>query len=258
MTITSQTKPIFIIGNPVNHSKSPIFQNSALQSCNISAVYLALDIKKQDFDTVISSLKKMEILGMNITIPYKVDIIKHIDVLSDDSQKIGAVNTIEIKDKKWIGHNTDWYGVYQTLINNKINNKSKVLIIGAGGATNGLIYGLNKYGIDDISITNRTYEKMVKIKELFHNIKIVKYENYKDKAQEFNFIINSTTLGFVDILDNYYKKCIYYDLKYYTDNKNIPNYIDGKDMLIYQGAKAFEIWTGITAPIDVMKHSLLS
>ena len=257
-TINAQTKTVFILGDPIEHSKSPVFQNAAFQYLNINAVYLALQIDKNDFKDVVAGLKKMDLLGMNVTVPYKFDIMEFIDERSADVKAIKSVNTIEVKNNQWIGHNTDWYGVFKTLENNKINKNVKVLIIGAGGASPGAIYGLMKYGIADISISNRTMSKVDNICKVFDFVNPVDFNNISKNIKDYSLVINSTTQEFKDLIHNQYNETIYFDLKYWHTNNNIKNFIDGKDMLIYQGAKSFEIWTGKEAPIDVIKRALVS
>ena len=252
--INANTIPTYLIGHPISHSQSPVFQNPAFQHLGINSVYLALDIQQNDFDSVISALKKMQIMGLNITLPYKKDIIEFTDSLSQEAKIIKAVNTIEIKDKKWIGHNTDWYGVYKTLEEKKIANNQNVLIIGAGGATPGVIYGLKKYGIQNIAITNRTSVKAKRLQEQF-SIKLVLYKDFYKSLSDYTMIINCTTINFVELLDDFDNNTIYFDIKYYTKPLNIKKYIDGSDMLLYQGAKSFSIWTKKTAPIDIMRDA---
>ncbi|MCK4795877.1 MAG: shikimate dehydrogenase [Spirochaetes bacterium] len=247
--------PTYLIGHPVSHSKSPIFQNAAFKHLGINSVYQTIDILPNDFEKVVLKLKKSKIMGMNITLPYKHDIIKYTDSLSQEAKIIKAVNTIEITGNKWIGHNTDWYGVYKTLEKNNISKKQNVLLIGAGGATPGVIYGFIKYGITDISITNRTMHKAQKLNEQF-SIKLLNYNIFHNSLDNFNMIVNCTSIDFKDIINNFNDNTIYFDLKYYTKELNVKKYIDGKSMLLYQGAKSFSIWTKTEAPIDIMKQSL--
>ncbi|OHD05361.1 MAG: shikimate dehydrogenase [Spirochaetes bacterium GWD1_27_9] len=255
MEITAKTLPTFIIGNPISHSKSPVFQNAAFNHCNINSVYLAINIEKNDFEAVIAGLKKINIFGMNITIPYKVDILKYVDELSEDAKLIGAVNTIEVLNGNWVGHNTDWYGVYKTLELNKLSPSQDCLIIGAGGATNGVIYGLQQYGVKNIAITNRTKDKAELIKDQF-NIDLIDFEEYKSKIKNYSLIINTTSIDFNKLVDSFLEDKTYFDLKYYSGKIDMPNYIDGKIMLLYQGAKAFEIWTKQEAPIEIMQKAM--
>jgi shikimate dehydrogenase len=253
--VTSRTIPVFLIGHPVSHSKSPLMQNAAFRKEKIKSVYLALDISPEKFDETIRGLKNLNIFGMNVTLPYKVDILKHLDRMSADAEAIGSVNTIEINDGKWIGHNTDWFGVYKSLEHFKINNTKKVFIIGAGGASNGLIFGLKKYGFKNITITNRTMSKAEELANKF-SIKLSDYKNLLEDIKKNDFIINCTTLSFKELIGKLYdKEKIYYDLKYYNEKPNIKNYIDGSIMLIYQGAEAFRIWTKKEAPVAVMKKT---
>ena len=253
--IDANTIPAYLLGYPVSHSKSPLFQNAALRHLKINAVYLTMEIKPEEFDEVIPALKKIKILGLNITLPHKKAIMKYADSLSDDAKKIDAVNTIEIDNGNWVGHNTDWYGVYKTLEDNNISSEQKVLIIGAGGATSGTIYGLQKYGIKDISITNRTIEKAEALSKQF-SINLIENENYEKKLDDYSFIINTTTLEFDNLIIKYNIESIYFDLKYYKNKPAIKNYIDGSKMLLYQGAKAFSIWTKQDAPIQIMSDAL--
>jgi shikimate dehydrogenase len=251
----SRTLLTLLIGHPVSHSKSPVFQNAAFKKNGVNSVYVAVDIERENFKEVAGSLKKIDLFGINVTVPYKSDILEFIDELKDDARIINSVNTIEIKDKKWIGHNTDWYGVFKTLEKRKIHKTHNILIIGSGGATNGVIYGLQKYGIKNITITNRTFEKAKSVQKYF-NVDIIDFEKYKRLVKNYSMIINTTTLKFNDLIDEFDDKTVYYDLKYYTGKPDAKNYIDGKDMLLYQGAKSFEIWTNNDAPLKIMQKSL--
>jgi len=255
MKIDSNTKPTLLLGNPVSHSKSPIFQNAAFKHLKINSVYLAINIEKNDFDTVVKGLKKIDLLGINVTLPYKTDIIKYTDELSEDAKIIQSVNTIEIKNKKWIGHNTDWSAIYQSLKEKKIKNNLTALIIGAGGATPAIIFALKKYGFKNIIITNRTADKAEQLKKQF-DIKSINFNEINQHLTEFNLIFNSTSTSFNNLISKPDDNTIYYDLNYYTGQLKAKNYIDGSLMLIYQGIKAIEIWTDKKVPVKIIKKSL--
>jgi shikimate dehydrogenase len=253
--INAKTTPAFILGNPVEQSLSPVFQNAAFQALKINSVYLALYIETGNFDAVINGLKKLNILGLNVTVPFKLDIMKYCDSLSPEAENIGSVNTIEIKDGKWIGHNTDAYGVVMTLKNNNIDRKLKVFIIGAGGAANAVIYGLKSFGINDITIVNRTMDKAVTLQKQF-NIKVEEFTDLEKRSRDYSLIINCTTLKFDSIIHESDDAAVYFDVKYYTPELKTKRYIDGLQMLLYQGARAFTIWTKKEAPLDVMRSAL--
>ena len=178
-----------------------------------------------------------------MTVPHKVEIMKYLDEVDSVAKKIGAVNTVVIDDNgKWLGYNTDWYGVFKTLEENKVSRDVKTLIIGAGGAANGVVYGLQEFGISDIAITNRTAEKAEVIAKQF-DIKTLDFTSYKDKLNEYQLVINTTTIPFGKMVADFKKDVVYFDLKYYLEST--PDFcIDGKAMLYYQGVKAFEYWTG--------------
>lgn len=245
MNIDTKTQIYGIIGDPVAHSKSPAMQNTFFKDFGINAVYLAFHVTGDNLPDVIAGFKKIEELrGFNVTIPHKVEIMKYLDEIDCIALKIGAVNTVVVNNGKWIGYNTDWYGVFKTLEENKIPNNVKTLIIGAGGASNGVIYGLQQFGISNIDITNRTAEKAAVCAEQF-NIGTVDFASYKDKLDDYQMIINTTTVPFNDLILTFDKNVVYFDLKYYLEA--MPDFcIDGKTMLYYQGAKAFELWTGKT------------
>lgn len=253
--IDAKTIPFYLLGYPVEHSKSPLMQNAALSHYNINGVYLTLEVSPDDFDIIADGLKKQKIGGLNITLPHKHAIMKFCDRLSDDAKAINAVNTVEVIDGVWTGHNTDWYGVYKTLEIHTIPTNQKVLIIGAGGASPGVIYGLHQYGITDITITNRTLSKAEALKDQF-DIELLNYNKIRETLTNYSMIINSTSIHFNTIVDTFDDNTVYFDLKYYTEDINIKNYIDGANMLLYQGAKAFTIWTQKKAPIDIMQNAL--
>jgi shikimate dehydrogenase len=253
--IDAKTLPAFILGNPIEHSLSPVFQNAAFQALNINSVYLALFIEMMQFEAAVSGLKKLNILGLNVTVPFKHDIMKFCDSLSAEAEQIASVNTIEVKDGKWIGHNTDAYGVEMTLQNNNIDKNLKTFIIGAGGAANAVIYGLKTYGINDITIVNRTLDKALTLQKQF-NIKVEEFTDLEKRSRDYTLIINCTTLKFDSIIHESDDNAVYFDLKYYTPELKTKRYIDGLQMLLYQGAKAFSIWTKQDAPLDVMRKAL--
>jgi shikimate dehydrogenase len=255
MNINAKTKPCFLLGHPVSHSKSPIFQNAAFEAAGINAVYLALDLDSNSFDQAVNGLRSIEILGLNITLPWKREIMKFCQVLDESASKIGAVNTVTVTDGIWQGHNTDWYGVYRTLENNRVDRAREVLLVGAGGATPGVIHGLKEYGITAITITNRTMSKAEELAKK-QNIGLLDFSIIRKHLDRFSMVINCTSIPFQTIVTAYNSRVIYFDLQYYSEPIPARHYIDGRDMLLYQGAKAFELWTGTSAPVDVMQQAL--
>ena len=255
-SIDGKTKLIFVIGNPIEHTISPRFQNAALQACGINAVYVPLKVYENDFDNTINGLKKMDLMGLTATLPYKRRIISALDEMDDDAQHIGAVNAIIVVNRGvWKGSNTDWYGVFKTLENNNIQKNNQTLIIGAGGAASATVHGIQKFGIYSISITNRTQSKAEDIAARF-NLNLLSFSDFAKELEKFSLIVNTTAVHFDTFIDQYNESTAYFDLKYYMDPANTRNYIDGKEMLLHTGAKCFELWTGIDAPVEIMRRKL--
>ncbi|RMA97340.1 shikimate dehydrogenase [Hydrogenothermus marinus] len=277
--ISGNTDIYGIFGYPVKHSKSPQFQTSAFSYLNIPAVYLPFEVKPEDLEKAVESIKVLGIKGVNITVPHKEEVIKYLNEVSEEVKYIKACNTIKNIDGYLIGYNTDAEG-FITGLKQLIPNLEgkKVLVLGAGGASRAIIYSLIKEGVDKIYQANRTLGKVFKIIEDFKPLtkfieEIILPISY-DKIEccvlpYVDIIVNTTSVGLNEedkplfdyskiekkhiVIDIIYKKT---PLLKAAENKGCQ-WQDGLPMLLYQGAKAFEIWTGKKAPIDVMKKALL-
>ena len=165
--INSSTDLYAILGHPVA-LQIAINHNAAFKELEIDAVYLAFDIKPNALDAVITMMKKTpNFKGCNITIPHKIEVMPFLDIIDDTAQKIGSVNTIKKIDGLLHGFNTDWYGVRKTCDLHHFETDKKALILGAGGASPAVIYGLQDYGFTKISITNRTHTKAEELARRF-------------------------------------------------------------------------------------------
>ncbi|MBK8809095.1 MAG: hypothetical protein IPO21_21710 [Bacteroidales bacterium] len=153
----SETKLFAVTGNPILHSKSPCMFNNAFESMNLEARYIR--IAADSATEAIYLFNKTELSGMNVTAPFKEDIMPFLDIIDDDAQKIGSVNTVVKKDGKLIGYNTDHYGVANSIIEADISLKDiNAVVIGAGGAGKAAAFGLVKNGAK-VTIVNRTLAK---------------------------------------------------------------------------------------------------
>ncbi|MCX8035149.1 MAG: shikimate dehydrogenase [Candidatus Dojkabacteria bacterium] len=262
ITINGNTEIYCIYGHPVKHSKSPIFQTFLFQKYGINAIYIPFEIKPENIKDAINAIRIFNIKGTNITVPHKESVISYLDDLSDEVKTIKAVNTIKNIDGKLYGYNTDWYGFYESIKRNLKENKIKTaLVIGAGGSTRAIIFGLIRLNVDHIIITNRTVSKAEEIKNDFINlhkeISVIPLEEINKCLLDVDIIINTTSVGLkddgVDLFDydNISSNQIIFDV-IYKETKLIKKaqekgceYLTGHDMLIYQGIKAFEIWTDI-------------
>jgi len=273
--MSSPIKTYCIIGDPVQHSLSPLIQNAAFSALGIKSTYISFRVPSPDLKTSIESLKSIGIAGFNVTIPHKMSILKYLDKLDPTASKSNAVNTVKNDTGKLIGYNTDIYGFIQPLYTRNIDFKGKkVLIIGAGGAAYAIVTSLSyEKGIEKIILVNRSSDKASKLVEhalkLGLNIHKEDFENLSQIASQSDLIINSTSIGLNNesspIERNYINpNSLVYDIVYkpiVTDLLRKAKEVNarvvyGYEMLIAQGAQAFKIWTGCDAPINAMKNAL--
>lgn len=273
--MASPIKTYCIIGDPVQHSLSPLMQNAAFSALGIKSTYISFRVPSKDLKPSIESLKSIGIAGFNVTLPHKMSILQYIDELDDTASKSNAVNTVINDTGKLIGYNTDIYGFIQPLYRRNIDFKGKkVLIIGAGGAAYAIVTALSyEKGIEEIRVVNRSSHNASKLVE--HALKLglnthkEDFENLCKLALQSDLIINSTSIGLNNesspIERNYINpNSIVYDIVYKPIDTDLirkakevnAKVVYGYEMLIAQGAQAFKIWTGCDAPIDAMKKAL--
>ena len=277
MILDGQTKVYGIFGYPVKHSKSPTFQTAAFLHLGINAVYVPFEVNPDDLEKAVESLKVLKIAGVNITIPHKENVINYVNELSEEVKVIKAANTIKNIDGYLIAYNTDWIGFIEGLkeLDPNLENK-KVLVIGAGGSSRAIIYGLLKENVDKIYLANRTLQRAEKlIQEYKEHFRIVdkiitpiSLQDIETFLNDVDVIVNTTSVGLndedfplfdYDLLKEFHTvvDIIYKETKLLKVAKEKGcKYQNGFPMLIYQGAKSFEIWTGQKAPIEIMKKSL--
>ncbi len=267
------TKKFGIIGNPIKHSLSPILHNYWFDKYKIDANYSIIEIEDSELPNLINRIKNKDLTGINITLPYKQKIVPHIDILINDAQITSSVNTIFLDDKGiTVGENTDVYGL-QAAYMKEVDNISRknALVIGAGGVSPSVILSLEKCGVKNISIVNRTEDKCIFLKKKFKYLNIINWPDLKNKLKNYDIIINATSLGLkngVDFnfnFDQVRDSLIYIDTIYnpletktfkYLKEKNIRVF-NGLEMFIYQGQKAFYLWTKINPEIDQKLIELL-
>ena len=265
-----------IIGNPVKHSASPYMQTQAFHALGINAIYVPFEVKKENIKDAIKALKVLNVKGVNVTVPYKEEIIPYLDEIDRNAKIIGSVNTIKIENEKAFGFNTDAPGFILALKEEGISVKGKnILILGAGGTSKALSYILLKEGVNKIFVLNRTFEKAKKIEnhlKSYGNIEAFELsnENLKNFLPQVDIIINTTSLGlkkddppiFDYSLFSLNSNLVVVDVIYFETpflraaKKYNLKTVNGKGMLLYQGALAFEIWTSKKAPIEVMRKAL--
>jgi shikimate dehydrogenase len=278
----ANTELIGLIGHPIKHSYSPFIQNYTFDLMNLDYIYLPFDVPPENLKNTVKGVLAFGMKGLNITLPHKEKIIKFLDELSEEASIIGAVNTIVNDHGKLIGYNTDAYGIIETLLpfKDKITG-SKVSIIGAGGSARAVIYTLLRhFKPEEINIINRTHQKAdtlvndfsLKMRfDRFHTHELFPPENVETLSSS-QLIVNATTMGmFPDIDDtitdidaSFNEDQIVFDLIYNpTKTKFLQlaesqgaKIVGGLQMLIYQAAKSFELWTGVEMPASEIAFKL--
>ena len=254
-------KKYLVIGNPITHSLSPELHNYWIKQNNIDAIYDKKKLNEAELYNLILDVKERNISGINVTAPFKNSVIPLLDELSDESNKTQSVNTIYLKDKRIIGHNTDIEGFENAIkkINFDFKNK-KIFILGAGGVVPSIIYASMKMNSSEIFVSNRTSEKAEKVKNIFNNIKLISWGDMPD----FDVIINATSLGLnqedkINLdLTEIGKNKLFYDVIYNPTETNFLKKAkklgnkceNGKLMFIYQAFSAFKLWHGIEPSIN--------
>ena len=254
-------KKYLVIGNPIEHSLSPKLHNYWIKMNNINAIYEKEKLNNNDLEALVLRVRKKEISGVNITVPFKRDIIKHIDNLSPGAEITQSVNTIHLENDKILGSNTDIMGFEFAIKHTNFSLKNKkIFIIGAGGVVPSVIFALKKMNVSSISISNRTKEKAENLKNFFDDLEIVNW----GEVPNFDLIINATSLGLngndeikLNLSDNIEGK-FFFDVIYnpkettfLKKGKKLGNYTEnGRMMFIHQAAEAFKIWHGIQPKIN--------
>ena len=253
-------KKYLVIGNPVEHSLSPKLHNYWFKKNKVDAIYEKKQINLSDIKEIVDDIRKGNILGVNVTVPFKKAIIPFLDEMSPLAKETQSVNTIYKEKEKVIGENTDVYGFSQALNQIKFNIEGKkFFILGSGGVVPSLVVALKKSKASKIIISNRTKEKAEILKKTYPFIEIE-----WGRIKSFDMIINATSLGLKDSdeirLD--YKEIgknkLFYDIiynpkktKFLLKAKEFGNKVEnGKTMFAYQAQLAFQVWHNIKPVID--------
>ena len=254
-------KKYLVIGNPIDHSLSPKLHNFWINSNNIDAVYEKKETREDELADLILEVKKKNIHGINVTVPFKKVVIPYLDHLSFESEKTQSVNTIYLNNNKTIGHNTDIEGFEKSIKKLKLDTvNKKVLILGAGGVVPSIVFALNKMKVSEIIISNRTKSKAKNLKDLFKNLRVVDW----GEVPGFDMIINATSVGLKENdeinldFSKIGKNKFFYDVIYKPNETNFlkigkkqGNRIEnGKLMFVYQALAAFNVWHGIQPEIN--------
>lgn len=274
MNISGKTKVTGLFGYPVEHSLSPAMHNAAFEHLNLDYCYVTFSVRPDLLGDAVKAIRALSLSGVNVTVPHKENVIPFLDEISEESSFIGAVNTIKNDNGKLTGYNTDGKGFMQSLSETGIDIRGKkILIVGAGGASRAIGYYLCKeasevhlFDVDDKK-ANSLKEHLNKLK---WNVSLAGARSVKDKDffSGIDIIINATPLGLkpddpmpvdITLIKNSHVVCdlIYKETPLLREaNKIGCKTMDGLGMLLWQGVFAFEIWTGIIPPVEVMRQAI--
>ena len=276
MNIKGSTNIVGLIGHPVEHSFSPPMHNAAFKALGMDYAYVAFDVDPSNLESAIDGAKSLNVKGFNVTIPHKIEVMKHLDEIDEVARLIGAVNTIDFKDMK--GYNTDGIGAVKAIEEVSPIKNRKVVVAGAGGASRAISFYIAKYGADELMILNRNVEKAQNLAQdvldsgLIGNVESDSISRIDGYLADADILIDTTPLGMHPNINDepiaksadMHEDLIVFDAVY-NPNETVlikeaieagakPVY--GIKMLLYQGAESFKIWTGRDAPVDVMEDAL--
>ena len=279
MKIDGYTRLVAVVANPIKHSISPFIHNSAFEATNTNGVYLAWEVDATELAETVANIRRYQMYGINLSMPYKEQVIPYLDQLSEEACLIGAVNTVVNREGTLIGYNTDGKGFFKSLPSFKISRK-RLVLLGAGGAAKAILAQAILDGVSQISIFVRSssIEKTRPYLEKIQNatgfrvdlFALEDVQDLQDSITKADLLVNATSVGMdgtsqpiptsivlpekLLVADVIYQPFETQFLKWARNQGNQS--INGLGMLLYQAAEAFELWTGKEMPADQIWESL--
>ena len=273
MKIDGYTRLAAVVANPIKHSISPFIHNSAFEATNTNGVYLAWEVDAAELAETVANIRRYQMYGINLSMPYKEQVIPYLDQLSAEACLIGAVNTVVNREGTLIGYNTDGKGFFKSLPSFKISRK-RLVLLGAGGAAKAILAQAILDGVSQISIFVRSssIEKTRPYLEKIQNatgfrvdlFALEDVQDLQDSITQADLLVNATSVGMdgssqpiptsiilpekLLVADVIYQPFETPFLKWARNQGNQS--INGLGMLLYQAAEAFELWTGKEMPTD--------
>lgn len=262
MEIDGKTRLIGLIGNPVEHTLSPVIHNGISKRMGISSAYVPFKVEEDELELAVKGAYALNVLGMNVTVPHKNHVLDAVVEMDEAAETIGAVNTLVRTDSLhgFKGYNTDWLGLRRQMEEDGISLCNQtVVILGAGGAAKAVVYMCLKEGADKIYLLNRTFEKAEEIALHMNSPRVVplKLSDYDKIKEEDLIVFQATSIGLYPNIDQvvledeaFYKKvCVGVDLIYNPANTRFMQLVteqgeayNALKMLLYQGVIAYELW----------------
>jgi len=281
--ISASTRVLAVIGHPVAHSFSPLMHNAAIRSLGVDYCYVALHVHPDRVAQAVNGMRGLEIAGMNVTIPHKRAVMEHVDRISEEALAVGAVNTIAWKNDELVGYNTDVYGITRALEETAgLSSFSEHgIVLGAGGAARAAVYALGvRPEVARVTILNRTVERAQSLADDMRKItgkeitaKGIDIDSQRKSFADAGVVVNTTSLGMHPAIDAspvpdpsvIHPSLVVYDTVFNPLETQLMRQALGReakafgglDMLVFQGARSFAIWTGTEPPADVMKQAVV-
>ena len=279
MKIDGYTRLAAVVANPIKHSISPFIHNSAFEATNTNGVYLAWEVDEVELAETVANIRRYQMYGINLSMPYKEQVIPYLDQLSEEACLIGAVNTVVNREGTLIGYNTDGKGFFKSLPSFKISKK-RLVLLGAGGAAKAILAQAILDGVSQISVFVRS-SSMEKTRPYLEKIQnatgfrvdlfaLEDVQDFQDSITQADLLVNATSVGMdgssqpiptsiilpekLLVADVIYQPFETPFLKWARNQGNQS--INGLGMLLYQAAEAFELWTGKEMPTDQIWESL--
>ena len=273
MKIDGYTRLAAVVANPIKHSISPFIHNSAFKATNTNGVYLAWEVDATELAETVANIRRYQMYGINLSMPYKEQVIPYLDQLSEEACLIGAVNTVVNREGTLIGYNTDGKGFFKSLPSFKISRK-RLVLLGAGGAAKAILAQAILDGVSQISVFVRS-SSMEKTRPYLEKIQnatgfrvdlfaLEDVQDLQDSITKADLLVNATSVGMdgssqpiptsivlpekLMVADVIYQPFETPFLKWARNQGNQS--INGLGMLLYQAAEAFEFWTGKEMPTD--------
>ncbi len=268
-----------VIGHPIGHSISPVFQGAALGARNLDAEYTPYDIAPEDLEDFLSLVRAPEWLGINVTIPHKQAVVPLVDELSEEAREIGAVNTIVNRSGALVGYNTDARGFLRALDGIGFDPVGRdAVVLGTGGAARAIVYALTRSRAGRVVVAGRRADRAAAlVVDMAHlsggtELRAVGWgsDELEEEVRRASLLVNATPIGMrgggaegespvnaswlqprLTVFDTVYNPP---ETPLLGEAARVEaRAVSGLEMLVCQGAESFELWTGLDAPIEVMR-----
>lgn len=274
--IDSRTVLYGVFGDPVAHSQSPRMLNRAFAETGLPAVYTAFHVTAPGLADAVKGIRALGLRGVNVTIPHKVEVMKHLDAIDESARSIGAVNTIVNDGGRLTGYNTDGIGYVRSLKEETGFDPvgKRVVVLGAGGAARGIVWALAREGAAEITVANRTAARAVELAGAYASRALLRGTGMEDAEEALlsaDLVVNTTRAGMHPYIGEsplpaelLHPGLLVSDIVYTPRMTLLLRQAEergcavhgGLGMFIHQGAHAFELWTGQAAPVDAMRDEV--